>query len=152
MSSLPVRFLDDLKLAAEEAGSAEQSFRREAGERIAKLERERAFAFRRLNLMRSIAERITTAESGELAIASGLEALSDMLGWTGESETRTAILAKFEPVIEAAHRSIVSSDGAESCDLAAVLAEFETWYAETYGTPFWLLFDHEMPETPRVDF
>jgi len=34
----------------------------------------------------------------------------------------------------------------------AALAQFETWYAQTHTTPFWTLFEHYIPETPRVDF
>ena len=37
-------------------------------------------------------------------------------------------------------------------DVLATLTEFETWYAGKHGTPFWILFENHMPETPVVDF
>ncbi len=56
-------FLDAL------AHAAEAAFRRDAAERIKALERERAFAFRRLNLMRAVADALATAETEEAAVA-----------------------------------------------------------------------------------
>jgi hypothetical protein len=32
------------------------------------------------------------------------------------------------------------------------LAAFEAWYAGNRPTPFWVLFEHYIPETPQVDF
>ncbi len=55
MTAAMTAFLDALKAAADEAEVAEKQFRREAAQRIAGLERERSFAFRRLNLMRAVA-------------------------------------------------------------------------------------------------
>ena len=51
-------FLDGLAAAAEQAKAAEARFRYEAAQRIAALERERATAYRRLNLMRAIADAV----------------------------------------------------------------------------------------------
>ena len=49
-------FLDELKAAAEDAARAESDFQREVAARTKALERERAFAHRRLNFMRAIAD------------------------------------------------------------------------------------------------
>ena len=54
MKSSP-SFLDALKSEADRASAAESAFHRELTQRIKVLEQERAFAFRRLNLMQSIA-------------------------------------------------------------------------------------------------
>ena len=35
---------------------------------------------------------------------------------------------------------------------AGSVAEFEAWYAATHPVSFRVLFENEMPETPRVDF
>jgi hypothetical protein len=48
----PSSFFDALKQAADRAAAAEDGFRREAAARAKALERERAFAFRRLNFKR----------------------------------------------------------------------------------------------------
>ncbi len=41
---------------------------------------------------------------------------------------------------------------ADEVDVMAVLKEFESWYAAKHGSPFWVLFENHMPETPVVDF
>jgi hypothetical protein len=46
--------IDNLDAAARSASVAEEKFRREVVERIAALERARAFAFRRLNFVKAI--------------------------------------------------------------------------------------------------
>ena len=43
-------------------------------------------------------------------------------------------------------------EGQEPPDPAAALAAFEAWYQGARGTPFWILFETYMPETPVVDF
>ena len=54
-------FLDTLKAATVAAETAEAKFRREIAERTRQLERERAFAFRRFNLMRAVADAVASA-------------------------------------------------------------------------------------------
>ena len=160
-------FLDALKLAAEEAARAEDDFRRQMAERAKALERERAFAYRRLNFMRAIAEAVAAAESEEIAVAAALAAMRTKLGWSSDSEARAAVLARFAPVAqqifaalgpaseEAGAPGAGEGQGAppvEPADAVAALAAFEAWYRETHPNPFWLLFEHYMPETPVVDF
>jgi len=55
-------------------------------------------------------------------------------------------------VIEAMVEALRAKDGETAPDVAAALGEFEAWYAAAHGSAFWVLFDHYMPETPRVDF
>jgi len=147
-------FLDDLKRATERATAAEHDFRREIAQRIKALERERAFAFRRFNLMRAIADVVASAESEESAVAGALAELRAQLTWSSHSEARDAVLSRFAPVAQAMFGSLAPSDGedAPTPDVIAALADFERWYAETHPNPFWILFDTYMPETPVVDF
>ncbi len=146
-------FLEDLKGAAEKAEAAEEKFRREIAARTKALERERAFAFRRLNFMRAIAEAIASAESEEIAVASALAVVREKLGWTNDSEARDAVLTHFAPVAKAMFASLAPPEAeAEETDPRQALADFEAWYADTHENPFWVLFEHYMPETPRVDF
>jgi hypothetical protein len=144
--TVTTRFLVELKSAAEAAKVAEGRFRREAAVRIAALEQERAFAFRRLNLMQAIAEAMASADSEEIAVASAFATLRTRLGWNSDSEARSEVIARFGQVVLAIFRA---SDKEES---AEALAGFERWYAETRGSPFWLLFERQMQDTPRVDF
>jgi hypothetical protein len=151
-------FLDALKLAADKAARAEDDFRRQTAERAKALERERAFAYRRLNFMRAIAEAVAAAESEEIAVAAALAVVRMKLGWSSDSEARAAVLARFAPVAQQVFSALAPADEeegeppAEPADAAAALAAFEAWYRETHPNPFWLLFEHYMPETPVVDF
>jgi hypothetical protein len=144
-------FLDALEAAAEEAEATEGRFRREAAERIGALEKERAVAFRRLNLMRAVAEAVADAADAEAAAASARATLAGRLGWDADSEARTEVLSRFAAVGRAVFFSFSPSAEAP-LSVEDALAEFEAWYAATRTTPFWTLFEHYMPETPLVDF
>jgi len=147
-------FLDALKLAADRATAAENDFRREIAGRTRALERERAFAFRRMNLMRAVADVIAAAEGEEIAVAGAATVLRAGLGWSSDSEARIAVVSRFAPVAQAVFATLAPSDDEEASgpDVIAALAEFETWYAEAHSSPFWTLFESYMPETPVVDF
>ena len=144
-------FLLELKTAAEAAKAAETSFRREAAKQVAALEQERAFAFRRLNLMQAIAEAIAPAESEEVAVANAFAALRTRLGWNADSDAREEVITHFGPVALAVFRT-AATGGEPANGVHEALAVFERWYAETWGSPFWALFEQQMPDTPVVDF
>jgi hypothetical protein len=146
-------FLDSLKEAAAKTESAEVAFRREIAERIKSFEHERAFAYRRLNFMRALADAIATAESEEIAVANALAVVREKLGWSSDSEARTAVLSRLAPVAQAMFANLAPSEKDKPPpDIGQALASFEKWYCETHDVPFWVLFEHYIPETPRVDF
>jgi hypothetical protein len=147
-------FLDDLKRATERAAAAENDFRREIAQRIKAIENERAFAFRRYNLMRAIVDVVASAESEEIAVAGATALLRAKLGWPSDSEARSAVLSRFAPVVQAMFASLAPSDDedAPTPDVIGALSEFERWYGETHPNPFWILFENYIPETPVVDF
>ena len=146
-------FLGALQAAAHDAEAAEAAFRRNAAARIAALEQEGAFAFRRVNFLRAIADAVSGAEDEQAAAAHANAALHARLGWTSDSEARSAVVARFAPVAEALFLALPSeADRPAPADVRAALASFETWYAETHERPFWALFEHYVPETPLVDF
>jgi hypothetical protein len=151
MSSL-VAFMSSLQRDAEATDAAESTFRREAAERSAALAVARATAFRRLNLVRSIAEAVSGAESEEMAVVAAQAQLRVRLGWTTESEMRDEVLSRFAPVAQAMFHAAQAPQPATPADPDSALAAFEAWYAETRESPFWHLFEHYIPETPRVDF
>jgi hypothetical protein len=146
-------FLDSLKEAAVKAETAEGVFRREIAERIKNIEQERAFAYRRLNFMRALADATAAAESEEIAVANALAVVRAKLDWSSDSEARTAVLSRLAPVAAAMFARLTppEKDG-KLPDIGTALADFETWYGETHEQPFWVLFEHYIPETPRVDF
>jgi hypothetical protein len=147
-------FLDVLKLAAEQASAEENKLRSEIAERTRALESERAFAFRKFNLMRAIADVVSGAESEEMAVAGATAVLRTKLGWSSDSEARDAVLVRFVPVARAIFASAVPSEDedAPAPDVIETLVEFERWYRDTHPNPFWKLFETYMPETPVVDF
>ena len=148
-------FLDQLKEAAAKADVAEAAFRREISERIKNFEHERAFAYRRLNFMRALADATAAAESEEIAVANALAVVRAKLGWSSDSEARTAVLSRLAPVAQAMFASLTPPEPKKDeplPDIGKALADFETWYGETHDVPFWVLFEHYIPETPRVDF
>ena len=152
MTTAMSSFLDAFKAAAEQAEAAEGQFRQEIARRIAGLERERAFAFRRLNLMRAIADAVKDAESEEVALARASAELSAKVGWSSDSEARSEVLARFRPVAEAIFRNLAPNGDGSAESIQQSLAEFESWYAQSRQTLFWVLFENYLPETPRVDF
>jgi hypothetical protein len=153
-------FLDELKLAADRTATAEDEIRREAAQRIKALEVERAFAFRRLNLMRAIAEVVAGAEGEEIAVAAATAVLRAKLGWSSDSEARDEVVTRFAPVAQSMFASLSpenaaatsSNEDAQQPDVIAALTDFEQWYAGSHTGPFWALFENYMPETPVVDF
>ncbi|WP_342363912.1 hypothetical protein [Terrarubrum flagellatum] len=146
-------WLDALEADAARANAAEDAFRREIVTRAKELERERSFAFRRLNLMRAVADAIATIEDRKAVDAYAAATLRARLGWASESEARTEVLQRFAPVAQAMFDEMAPADEERPPrDLGAALREFEDWYAATHPVPFWALFENVMPETPLVDF
>ena len=143
-------FIENLHKTADAAAAAETEFRREAARHIAMLESERTFAFRRLNLMRAVADAVARAETEEAAITEGLAALRAKLDWPRESEA--PFFPRFTAVAQALFTSLKAGDKELDRGVAEALAEFEQWYASAHGAPFWTLFELPMAETPRVDF
>ncbi|MGE0737188.1 MAG: hypothetical protein AB7P50_20810 [Alphaproteobacteria bacterium] len=132
--------------------------RRESARRIAALEQERAFAFRRFNLMRAIVGAVgtvTDAKDAEAAaVANAVGVLRGQLEWTGESAAHDAVVAHFAPVAQAVFAGIAAPKRASGsiADVRKELAKFEAWYAKTHAKSFWTLFETYMRETPVVDF
>ena len=144
--------LDAMKAAAEGADSAEARLRKEFDERIKLLEQERAFAYRRFNLMRAIADAIEPAQDEAQAVASARATLRTRVGWEEDSETRAETLEHFAPVSRATFASLAPPEAeAEEVDVPRALREFEAWYFAARGQPLWNLFEQYIPELPLVE-
>lgn len=151
MSSPTLTYLSRLEEDAIAANDAEGAFRKRMVEELALLERKRAFAYRRLNLMQEITKAVASAENEEEPVARGIAIVRRELGWDHESETRTETLAQLAAVVRAIFEADAAAEGDAGPDLTAALAEFEDWYQATYGKSFWVLFDQEIPELPLVE-
>ncbi len=142
--------------AAIAAQKAELAFRESIAAEMARRERERQFAFRRLEIVREMMRALTPAEGEDAAVAAQRAALKRELGWVGESEARRRILEAWLPVAAAIwHASPAAADkGAPPAgtSVQAALATFEAWYEREMGTPFLALMDQEMVEIPVVEF
>lgn len=151
-------FLAELEAAADASARAEDEFRRGVAARFKALETERAFAFRRLNLMRALVQAMAAAEDEEAAVTYARAALRARLGWASDSKARLEVVARFEPVARAMFAPCEPAEGDAESSAGArpsakeALAAFESWYVATHPVPFWVLFENVMPETPVVDF
>lgn len=160
-----------LTAAAAEAQAREEAFRAEAAATAKRLETERATAFRRLNFMRALAQSAVAADSAEAAAAAAQAHVRTAFGWETDSDARTGVLEHIAPVgaalfaacrttepeiadVDGALRPVAASEmgAVEAADPVAALSAFENWYEQTRASSFWFLFEHYMPETPRVDY
>lgn len=153
MTVATASFLDDLKSATARADADETRLREDFSQRLKSIEQDRAFAYRRYNLMRAIADDMASADSEEIAVGNALAVLRSRLGWHSDSEARIAVLSSFAPVGKAVFLSLAPPEAeADDADVISALKEFESWYSGKHGSPFWVLFENYMPETPVVDF
>ncbi len=148
--------LDDLDRIAHDASINEENYRKEAAARFRELEQDRAFGFRRLNLMRTVTAALDGSESEEDAILRGSTAFLRELEWSGTSETQQETLTNFAPVIAAcwqATQPTTSEAGAlvDSTTIIEKLRAFEAWFAEHRNGPFLSIMEREMVELPLVE-
>lgn len=145
-------FLDGLERTARAASATEDAFRREAMQRIRALEDERAFAFRRVNFMRSVAAAVAGAKDEAEAEAKGAAAFFHELDWSGATEAQRQAQERFRPVVAAvwaASQPDAGDDKAEA--LARELADFEHWFAQSRNAPFLTMLGREVVELPLVE-
>jgi hypothetical protein len=145
--------LAEFEAAATAAEEAEAALRKRMQVQVSRLESERAFAYRRLNLMRTLIRAIGPAESEAAAVAGGLAAVRSQLGWESDTDTRTETLKRLAAVVRATFANLAPAAEVETlaADVPQTLGDFEAWYATTYGRPFWALFEQEIPEMPLVE-
>ena len=138
-----------------EAGAlqrAETELRKRMQAEIEVLARRRVFAYRRTRLMTLLVRASTRADEGDYAV-SQRRAVSEALGWDGETEANQKILDELARVGEAV-RGATHGD-APPGDIVSVrdaLSTFEQWFEALHGKSFYALFDQYVSEAPVVDF
>lgn len=138
--------------AAVAASEAETVLRRQLEAEIRRLEHQRAFAHRRLNLMRLLGSTVECAETEAAAVGQGQSAIRAELGWVADSETRTETLSQLAIVIRAVFGFLRAAAAEPRTDEVVVALEgFETWYEARYGQVFWTLFERPVEEMPLVE-
>lgn len=152
MSPVAGALIAEFEASAVAAREAEDALRKRLTAEVSNLERERAFAYRRLNLMRAVTGAIASVESEETAVANGLAVVRAELGWESDSDSRAETLSRFASVLRSAFTGLSPSKPEGSVEtVVRSLADFEAWYATTYERPFWVLFEQEIPEMPLVE-
>ena len=152
MTQAAKALIAEFENAAKAAQEAEVSLRRKAAEEVARIERQRAFAFRRARLVRTLLASAATAEAADAAIGMQERAICDELGWVGASAAHREILDRLRPVGRAVWQCGCGADGGTPADVTAQLEEFEAWFEATRGNSFYSLFDQYVAEVPVVDF
>lgn len=151
----PPAFVARFDAAAKTAQAAEIAFRNNVANEIARHERTRQFAFRRLGLARDQLAAVSGAENEDAAAAAGAAALKRELDWHGETEHRARVLAAFRPVslaVWAASKDDGAAAEAANDAVNQAFAAFEAWHRDEVGTEFLAMLDQETPETPVVEF
>ena len=90
-----ISFIGSLRRGRQRGSRRGEHFAVEAAERIAALERERAFAFRRLNLMRTVADAVAAAEDEECGSPTGSRILRSQLELADGSEAQVGDAPRF---------------------------------------------------------
>ncbi len=129
---------------------AEKELRQRMTAEIARLERQRAFAYRRTRLIQALAG--VTDQDPELVAAAQRRAINSEIGWTGESEIEKSILDQLAPVARTVWQCACATEPATSANVMSSLQQFEAWFEKTHGKSFYTLFDQYVSEVPVVDF
>ncbi len=155
MTPAATALLATYEAAAKSARAAEEELRKRMAAEVARLERQRAFAFRRARLIRALAQHAGTADAKpEEAWLAQRQAVRNELGWSDPSDAHDRILTRLEPVARAVRLCVNGGEGRDGAAAAVQqeLAAFEAWFEGAHGTPFYALFDQYFPEVPVVDF
>ncbi|HRK17811.1 MAG TPA: hypothetical protein PK970_02545 [Hyphomicrobiaceae bacterium] len=154
MIASPPGFLSVLEQSAVAAQQEELRFRNSVAEEIAKRERERQFAFRRLEIANAMVRSATRAKTVEEAVQNQTVELRRELGWHGETEQRRKILDRWSKVATAVWLEMHPDTAGprDSVSVKDAMLEFEAWYTGEFGSNYLALMDREIPEMPVVEF
>lgn len=145
-------YLEDLGAVAREASIAEEQFRKQAALRAEELKVERAFAFRRLNLVKAIGRAVSSAENEEDALRSGRNVFFREVSWNGATQKQKEVADQFNPVILSVWSAVRPEQEVDEQPLVGdALAAFEDWYRESRNTAFLNLMEREIVELPLVE-
>ncbi|RUM97091.1 hypothetical protein EET67_14585 [Pseudaminobacter arsenicus] len=145
-------YLEDLGSIAREASIAEEQFRKQAALRAEELKTERAFAFRRLNLVKAIGRAVSSAENEEDALKIGRNVFFREVSWNGATQKQKEVADQFDAVVLAIWSAVRPAEETDEQPLVGdALAAFEKWYGENRNTAFLNLMEREIVELPLVE-
>jgi len=138
--------------AAEAAQETEMAVRKQMADEVARLERNRTFAFRRIRLLRALMNAAAAQDNEEEALAAERRAVCAEFDWSGENEMQSATLDRLQPLAESIWRCTCADALGTPDEISRQLEDFETWFEATHGQSFYSLFDRYVPQVPVVDF
>lgn len=141
-----------LEARAQQANRDEARHLEEAARRAAELRRARAFAWRRLNILRSVANAVRGEGEEEVALLAGRAAMLRDTGLNLATQPRRDLAERFAPVVRAlwlATREDAAAGAAEAA--LAAFADFEAWHETDRGAPFLGLMERDIPDLPLVE-
>lgn len=152
MTAMP-DFVAELRDRAHAAQAEEIRFRRSIAAEMEARERARAWAFRRLGLIRAMVTVAVGAETAEEARAAQQRAFAVELGFDGSGEAQARTVEAWGAVADAVHSALrpAAQEGPPAPTPAEALAAFEAWYEAAFGRPFLALLDQEPLEIPVVE-
>jgi hypothetical protein len=151
MNLVPTELIAELEAAAVAAQQEEDAARKRMVEEVARLERRRAFAFRRMHLVRLLVGAAANAETEETSAGVQRAAVRRDLGWGGEGDFHRAVLDRLQPVGQRVWQFARGLENARPAAVRTELEAFETWYEATYGNSFYALFDQQIAEVALVE-
>jgi hypothetical protein len=136
-------FLIRLEEDAAAAARREQDYRRAAAAEIARLEAERAYAYRRFNALKDMARAAAACETAEEGCQAQLVYVFKDIGWIGTSldelaEDKKEAAERLKPVAEAIYMA-VRTEGAGDGEAIAperLFADFEAWFENAHNKRF----------------
>lgn len=152
--------LAELQAAAQDAAAAEKAFKRDIDKRIAELEQARAFAHRRVDIVKALGA-VAPEGALEACALARLKALFVHIEWINESldeldptecEVRDALMPLATAIEELARARPDASRAAPSPGPIEALAAFEAWYRQRFGCEFMGSFEERANFRPLVDF
>jgi hypothetical protein len=143
-----------LQAAAQAAEENEKRFRASLRPRLEALERERVFAFRRLNLVVDMARKAARQDAFDTAAAAVIAFVAAEFALERGRDRHETILSRLSSVAEAVALTThpAPDEDAVVPDVAAALATFEAWYRTETGAYFLARADIAVPETPLTDW
>lgn len=144
--------LETLKAQARDASRAESEHQNEAARRTVELRKMREFAWRRLNLLSSLANAVRPVAEEAEALEAGRAALLREASLNGATKAQRDLADRFAPVSLAIWQA-TREDGDDEAAAAALaeLSAFETWHEADRGVPFLGLMERDIPNLPLVE-
>jgi hypothetical protein len=167
MPAVPETLIARLEADCTAAEQAERTVRAETEARLREVERARAFAWRRLNVLKDMVRTATSEPDRDAAVERQLAGLFRDIGWieVGLDELGQGalpLLDRLRPIAEALHGACHREEADEragdptsfpaSFDVLAAFLAFEEWFEADRGQPFLQVFERYAPPTPLVEF